>query len=153
MEDISNIKLKKDDVVMLDPSSTDDPACAFKLSGSGFGCDVGSTGKIYGQYIATQWHGYIRRHDINRFANEDDIQLSEDWRDVSKAELFAAVARRKRARCNDIVHEIAVDDKGKVTKEEMRRALLQLLGEINYMAESMQQLSDDWNGKRQLPNL
>lgn len=128
-------------MVKIRATYTNVPSGVFMCSG-GFGCKVGSSGKVFGKHLVTGETTYTRRHWIEGWASKEDEALAAHWANVPLAKLNLEISGNILRSANESVDEVARDDAGRVTKEQMRAIMFNLLIDVNAMHGMMREVVD-----------
>jgi hypothetical protein len=129
-------------LVKVRPTYTTDPAGVFLCSG-GFGCKPNSNGKVFGRYLATNEVTFTRRHWIDGWATPNDEVTAEEWSSQPKPALYAEISNNIMRNANTSVEEVARDDAGRVTKEQMRAIMFNLLIDLGTQHQMMKEVADE----------
>ncbi len=124
---------------------TTDPSGVFLCSG-GFGCKPNSSGKVFGRYIATNESTFTRRHWIEGWTTPDDEVAAEEWAHQPKPVLYAEISNNIMRNANESVDEVARDDAGRVTKEQMRAIMFNLLIDLGTQHQMIKKISSSEAG-------
>ena len=140
---IKEATFRDGDMVMIDRSACDSPTALFRCSGGGFGSEPNSGGKMYGTFVSSGTDSYARRCWVTGWATEGDIREAQNWAAKPDHIIKARMCDNRTSRMSREVDELCNDESSRVTKDQLRLAMLSLHVTLQNGNDTLQEVVND----------